>query len=100
MLDQLTDLQRKEHALNEANMSLRQRLMEGSHVATLQWNTGAHDVDYGRQQTHPQAEGFFHQLDCEPTLQIGSYHTDQLTEAAAGPSGNNNYSMLGWLPLQ
>nr|BAK09620.1 MADS-box transcription factor [Cyclamen persicum] len=99
MLDQLTDLQRKEHALNEANRSLRQRLMEGSNVATLQWNMGGQDVDYGQQQAQPQAHGFFHPLDCEPTLQIGSYPThDQLPVAAAGPSGTNNYSMLEWLP--
>ncbi|XP_073314678.1 agamous-like MADS-box protein MADS4 isoform X4 [Primulina huaijiensis] len=78
MLDTLTDLQRK--------------LMEGSQIS-LQWNPNAQDVAYGRQATHPQADGFFHPLDCEPTLQIG-YQNDPM--AAAGPSLNNYIS--GWLP--
>ncbi|XP_073037184.1 agamous-like MADS-box protein MADS4 isoform X3 [Primulina eburnea] len=78
MLDTLTDLQRK--------------LMEGSQIS-LQWNPNAQDVAYGRQSAHPQADGFFHHLDCEPTLQIG-YQNDPI--AAAGPSLNNYIS--GWLP--
>ncbi|KAL0385336.1 UNVERIFIED_CONTAM: Agamous-like MADS-box protein MADS4 [Sesamum radiatum] len=94
MLDTLTDLQRKEHALNEANRSLKQRLIEGSQVS-LQWNPNAQDVGYGR-AAQPQPDGFFHPLDCEPTLQIG-YQPDPITVAAAGPSVNNNY-ISGWLP--
>ncbi|KAK4413184.1 Agamous-like MADS-box protein MADS4 [Sesamum alatum] len=94
MLDTLTDLQRKEHALNEANRSLKQRLIEGSQVS-LQWNPNAQDVGYGR-AAQPQPDGFFHPLDCEPTLQIG-YQPDPITVATAGPSVNNNY-ISGWLP--
>lgn len=38
----------------------------------LTWNQNAQDVGYGRQQAHqPQADGFYHPLECEPTLQIG-----------------------------
>ncbi|XP_047963010.1 agamous-like MADS-box protein AGL9 homolog isoform X4 [Salvia hispanica] len=81
MLDTLQDLQNK--------------LMEGNQM-TLTWNQNAQDVGYGRQPQHqPQADGFFHPLECEPTLQIG-YHTDPITGAAAGPSVNNY--MSGWLP--
>ncbi|CAI0381283.1 unnamed protein product [Linum tenue] len=103
MLDQLTDLQRKEHLLNEANKTLKQRLMEGYQISnTLQLNPGPED--YGRHQAHhqPQGDGFFHPLDCEPTLQIGYaiYQPDptltDLTVATAGPSVNNY--MPGWLP--
>ncbi|CAI0561036.1 unnamed protein product [Linum tenue] len=103
MLDQLTDLQRKEHLLNEANKTLKQRLMEGYQISnTLQLNPGPED--YGRHQAHhqPQGDGFFHPLDCEPTLQIGycRYQPDptltDLTVATAGPSVNNY--MPGWLP--
>ncbi|XP_057496332.1 agamous-like MADS-box protein MADS4 [Actinidia eriantha] len=96
MLDQLTDLQRKEHALNEANKSLKQRLFEGSQVNTLQWNPGAQDVGYSQQAAQPQGDVFFHPLDCEPTLQIGYVQTDPITVVAAGPSVNNY--MTGWLP--
>ncbi|KAK2993300.1 hypothetical protein RJ640_000015 [Escallonia rubra] len=71
MLDALTDLQRKEHALNEANRTLRHRLMEGNQVNPLQWNPSAQDVSYSRQPPQPQADSFFHPLECEPTLQIG-----------------------------
>ncbi|KAK6116608.1 hypothetical protein DH2020_049714 [Rehmannia glutinosa] len=94
MLDTLTELQRKEHALNEANKSLKQRLIEGSQIS-LQWNPNAQDVGYGRQPTQHQGDGFFHPLDCEPTLQIG-YQNDPMTVAGAGPSVNNY--MSGWLP--
>ncbi|XP_057776992.1 agamous-like MADS-box protein AGL9 homolog isoform X4 [Salvia miltiorrhiza] len=81
MLDTLQDLQNK--------------LMEGNQM-NLTWNQNAQDVGYGRQPQHqPQADGFFHPLECEPTLQIG-YHTDPITGAAAGPSVNNYIS--GWLP--
>ncbi|CAN1313582.1 Agamous-like MADS-box protein MADS4 [Linum perenne] len=101
MLDQLTDLQRKEHLLNEANNNLKQRLMEGYQISnTLQLNTGPEEVDYGRHQAQPQGDhGFFHPLDCEPSLHIG-YEQDptmtDLTVATAGPSVNNY--MPGWLP--
>ncbi|KAF3680699.1 Agamous-like MADS-box protein AGL9 -like protein, partial [Capsicum annuum] len=87
MLDQLTDLQRKEHALNEANRTLKQRLMEGSQL-NLQWQPNAQDVDYGRQTTQTHGDGFFHPLECEPTLQIG-YQNDPITVGGAGPSVNN-----------
>ncbi|CAI0561038.1 unnamed protein product [Linum tenue] len=62
----------QEHLLNEANKTLKQRLMEGYQISnTLQLNPGPED--YGRHQAHhqPQGDGFFHPLDCEPTLQIG-----------------------------
>ncbi|XP_040943814.1 agamous-like MADS-box protein AGL9 homolog isoform X1 [Gossypium hirsutum] len=96
MLDQLTDLQRKEHLLNEANKNLKQRLMEGYQVHSLQLNPNADDVGYGRQPTHqPQGDVFFHPLDCEPTLQIG-YQPDTISAVTGGPSVNNY--MTGWLP--
>ncbi|CAH9082502.1 unnamed protein product [Cuscuta epithymum] len=97
MLDQLTELQRKEHALNEANKSLKQRLMEGNHL-NMHWNPNAAQEmgGYGRQTTHaPQGDVFFHPLECEPTLQIG-YPTDPVTVGAAGPTLNNY--MPGWFP--
>nr|ADU15477.1 SEP3 [Actinidia chinensis] len=98
MLDQLTDLQRKEHALNEANKTLKQRLWGDSQVNSLQWHPNAQDhVDYSRQPAQPQGgEAFFHPLDCEPSLQIGYQQNDPITVGGAGPSLNNY--MPGWLP--
>ncbi|XP_021829306.1 agamous-like MADS-box protein AGL9 homolog isoform X2 [Prunus avium] len=79
MLDQLTDLQRK--------------LFEGYHVNSLQMNPNADE--YGRQQAQAHGDGFFHPLDCEPTLQIG-YQNDPISVVTAGPSVSNY--MAGWLP--
>ncbi|CAN1313587.1 Agamous-like MADS-box protein MADS4 [Linum perenne] len=49
------------------------QLMEGYQISnTLQLNTGPEEVDYGRHQAQPQGDhGFFHPLDCEPSLHIG-----------------------------
>ncbi|XP_021997162.1 agamous-like MADS-box protein MADS4 isoform X2 [Helianthus annuus] len=101
MLDTLTDLQKKEYALNEANRTLKQRylqLMEGHQVSTLHWHPHAQlEIGYDRQHEpqHQTGEAFFHPLDCGPTLQMG-YQTDPLTAAAneAGPSSNNNYMSI------
>nr|QOJ53902.1 SEPALLATA-like protein SEP3-2 [Tagetes erecta] len=97
MLDTLTDLQKKEHALNEANTTLKQRLIEGSQINSFHWFPQAEQqVYYGKQPAPPQSEEtFFHQLDSGPTLHIG-YQMDPLTAAEAGPSMNN--CMQGWMP--
>nr|AAX15918.1 AGL9 [Eschscholzia californica] len=91
MLDQLTDLQRREQMLSDANKTLRRRLEEGT-VTCHQWEQ---NMQYGQQQAHAQGEGFFHPIECEPTLQMG-YQQDQITvAAAAGPSMTMNSYMPG-----
>ncbi|XXG49843.1 hypothetical protein AAC387_Pa02g3906 [Persea americana] len=91
MLDQLGDLQRREHMLSEANKSLRRRLEEGMQEnPNHAWDPNG----YVRQQAPPQSDGFFHPIECEPTLQIG-YQSSQITIAAPGPNVNNY--MPGWL---
>ncbi|KAL4347160.1 hypothetical protein GQ457_17G014220 [Hibiscus cannabinus] len=77
-VDQLIDLQRKEHILNEANRTLKQRLLEDYQVNSVQLNPNPEDIGYGGQPSHqPQPHGFFHPLECEsepepePTLHIG-----------------------------
>ncbi|KAE8710267.1 Agamous-like MADS-box protein AGL9-like protein [Hibiscus syriacus] len=99
MLDQLADLRRKEQLLNEANKNLKQRLIESYQVNSLQLNPNEEDVGFGGQPAHhhhhPQDDGFFHPLECEPTLQIGYQH-DPISFVDAGPSVNNY--MMGWLP--
>nr|ABQ85951.1 MADS-box transcription factor SEP-like 2 [Trochodendron aralioides] len=96
MLDQLTDLQRTEQMLSESNKNLARRLEEGSQANAHQWDPNAHGMRYGQQpaHAHPQGDGFFHPLECEPTLQIG-YQPDQIAVMAPGPSVNNY--MPGWL---
>lgn len=49
--------------------------MEGNQASSFQWNLNAQDYmgAYDREPAaaQPQADAFFHPLDCEPTLQIG-----------------------------
>ncbi|KAJ6414735.1 hypothetical protein OIU84_003697 [Salix udensis] len=87
MLDQLNDLQHKEHMLTAANKSLKERLMEGYQINSLQLNLGAEDVGFARQQAQPQGnDGFFHPLECVPTLQMGYQPDSTITVVTAGPS--------------
>ncbi|CAO2828971.1 unnamed protein product [Amaranthus hypochondriacus] len=103
MVDELTKLQKQEHMLNEANMNLRQRLIEASQANSLQWNM--HDVGYDRQPAQTHEDAFFHPLECEPTLHIG-YQPDPVVvaaaaaAAAAGAGGANcvNNFLPNWLP--
>ncbi|EXB40312.1 Agamous-like MADS-box protein AGL9-like protein [Morus notabilis] len=97
MLDQLTDLQRKEHMLNETNRTLKQRLVEGYQLSSLQLNPAADDVGYCRQPVQAQGDIFYHPLECEPTLQIGYQADSTISVVTAGPSVNN-YMPAGWLP--
>nr|USO21544.1 MADS-box protein MADS9 [Ficus carica] len=105
MLDQLTDLRRKEHLLNETNRTLKQRLVEGYQLSSLQLNPGADDVGYGRQPAQAQGDIFFHPIECEPTLQLDSYTSlrigyqadSTISVVTAGPSVSN-YLPAGWLP--
>ncbi|GJU64972.1 GRCD5 protein [Tanacetum coccineum] len=89
-----------EHSLNEANMTLKQRLIEGHQIGSLHWHPQAQQevICYDRQHApqHQTNEAFFHPLDCGPTLQMG-YQTDPLSAGAAGPS-MNNFMQTGWLP--
>ncbi|XP_058781616.1 MADS-box transcription factor 1 [Vicia villosa] len=101
MLDQLGDLQRKEHLLCEANRALRQR-MEGYQINSLQLNLSGEDMGYGHHhdhhQGHTQGDELFQvqPIECEPTLQIGYHQGDPGSVVTAGPSMNNY--MGGWLP--
>ncbi|KAK7319023.1 hypothetical protein RJT34_03732 [Clitoria ternatea] len=95
MLDQLSELQRKEHLLSEANRSLRQRQLEGYQINPLQLNPGVDEMGYGRHPVQNQGDALFQPLECEPTLQIG-YQPDPVSVVTAGPSMNNY--MAGWLP--
>ncbi|GAB4827993.1 Alpha-glucosidase 2 [Ancistrocladus abbreviatus] len=83
MLDQLTDLQSKEHALIEANRALRAELDQISKESHLRqsWGGSEHSIQYTQQ--HAQCQGFFQPLGCTPTLQTGydPEASDQLTNS-------------------
>ncbi|XP_039133505.1 agamous-like MADS-box protein MADS4 isoform X4 [Dioscorea cayenensis subsp. rotundata] len=74
MLDQLADLQRREQMLCEANKTLKRRAP----------------------QPPADAAGFFHPLECEPTLHIG-YQPHEQIQIAATPGSSISTFMPGWL---
>ncbi|XP_058080465.1 agamous-like MADS-box protein MADS2 [Magnolia sinica] len=100
MLDQLSDLKRKEQMLVEANKALKRKLEESGRENLLQlsWDTGAQNMSsYNRQPSH--SEGFFQPLDCQPTLQMG-YHPvyeDQMTVATNHGQNNVHGFMPAWM---
>ncbi|XP_062195812.1 MADS-box transcription factor 7-like [Phragmites australis] len=80
MVDQLTELQRREQMFSEANKCLRRKLEESNQVIWQQaWEHGERQPEVQQQQLHSD-NGFFHPLDAagEPTLQLG-YPTEALT---------------------
>uniref|UniRef100_A0A0E0E0X0 MADS-box domain-containing protein n=1 Tax=Oryza meridionalis TaxID=40149 RepID=A0A0E0E0X0_9ORYZ len=101
LVDQLTELQRKEQMVSEANRCLRRKLEESNHVRGQQvWEQGCNLIAYERQPEVQQplhgGNGFFHPLDAagEPTLQIGypAEHHEAMNSACM-----NTY-MPPWLP--
>ncbi|KAK1258998.1 hypothetical protein QJS04_geneDACA015450 [Acorus gramineus] len=99
MLDQLSELQRKEQVLVETNRDLRRKYEETQQANHQRvWEANAHAqaaAGYGQQPPQQQGNGFFHPLECQPTLQMG-YHSEQITLAAPGATVNN--FMPGWMP--
>ncbi|KAF1859786.1 hypothetical protein Lal_00027968 [Lupinus albus] len=96
MLDQLSDLQNKEHMLVEANRGLTMKLEEiNSRNQYRQWEDAEQSMQYGAQNAHSQ--GFFQPLECNPTLQIGynSVASDQLNAATQGQQVNG--FIPGWM---
>lgn len=57
--------------------------MEENQVNELQWNPNDHDMPYSHQPAQPQADAFFHPLDCGPTLQIGYVPLSNIEVTAA-----------------
>ncbi|XP_074308358.1 agamous-like MADS-box protein MADS2 isoform X2 [Silene latifolia] len=105
MLDQLTDLQSKEHALMEANKSLKaelERIMVKDNQVRQSWE-GHHEhqnVHYEHQHAHSQhqhahSQGLFQPIDCNPNLHLG-YNAEtsdhQLT------AGTSHAQVPGFLP--
>ncbi|XWS64168.1 hypothetical protein CRYUN_Cryun06bG0163200 [Craigia yunnanensis] len=93
MIDQLSELQRKEEFLLETNRNLRRKLDESTSTLRSSWETGEQSIPYNHPP--PQSEGFFEPLESSSSLQIG-YNptvTDQATATASAPSG----FIPGWM---
>lgn len=97
MLDQLADLQNKEQLLLEANRALTVKLDEMNTKTQLRqtWEGSEQHIAYNPQ--HPQTQGLFQPIECNPTLQIG-YNpscSDQMTATTAGQQVNG--FLPGWM---
>ncbi|KAK7295530.1 hypothetical protein RJT34_18440 [Clitoria ternatea] len=97
MLDQLADLQNKEHMLVEANRSLTMKLeeMNSRNNYRQSWEADDQSMPFGGQQNaHSQGQGFFQPLECNPTLQIG-YNADQISGTSEAQQVNG--FIPGWM---
>ncbi|KNA21708.1 hypothetical protein SOVF_040680 [Spinacia oleracea] len=100
MVDQLTDLQNKEHSLMEANKSLKtelDRIMVKDAQFRQPWDNADQNVHYGQQ--HSQSQGLlnFQPLGCNPTLQIG-YNPETSDQMNVGTTHNQVTQVPGFLP--
>ncbi|WJX75374.1 Alpha-glucosidase 2, variant 2 [Trifolium repens] len=103
MLDQLADLQNKEQMLVEANRSLSIKLDEinSRNQYRQSWEAGEQSMQYGGPQ-NAHSQSFFQQLECNPTLQIGSDYrynnvaTDQIASTSQGQQQVNGF-VPGWM---
>ncbi|XP_044468428.1 agamous-like MADS-box protein MADS2 [Mangifera indica] len=96
MLDQLADLQNKEQLLLEANRALTVKLEEINAKTQIRptWE-GSEHMSYAPQ--HPQTQGLYQPIECDPTLQIGytPVVSDQIT--ATSHSQHVNGFIPGWM---
>ncbi|WVZ10306.1 hypothetical protein V8G54_014836 [Vigna mungo] len=97
MLDQLSDLHRKEEMLLETNNILRNKLEEINVALQPTWEAREQTAPYDG-HPHP-SEGYYDTAHCNSTLRIG-YDSSGLNEAggAAGTSAQNaSEFMHGWM---
>ncbi|OAY31153.1 agamous-like MADS-box protein MADS2 [Manihot esculenta] len=96
MLDQLADLQNREHVLLETNKALKRRLEEGSGQVPLRlaWEGGGQTIPYSRLAVH--SEGLFQPLGGNSTLQIG-YNPVGADEVNLAHTQHVNGFTPGWM---
>ncbi|KAL4639806.1 hypothetical protein ACB092_03G244600 [Castanea dentata] len=96
LLDQLSDLQKKEDLLLETNKALRIKLEEGNAVLQSTWEAREKNVPYS---CHPaQQEEFFQPLRCDSTLHICSYNPSETNQANPATSAENANGIIpGWM---
>ncbi|RYR08983.1 hypothetical protein Ahy_B05g076931 [Arachis hypogaea] len=97
LLDQLSDLQRKEEMLLETNNVLRSKLEEINMAIQPTWEAREQNAPYSR---HPQqSEGYYETTQCNSTLQIG--YGSSVTNDAVGGAGTSTQNasefLHGWM---
>ncbi|XP_011650310.1 agamous-like MADS-box protein MADS2 isoform X1 [Cucumis sativus] len=107
LLEQLTELQRKEQMLVEDNRGLKKKLEESSAQVAVAaagawgWEDGAggHNMEYPSRGVASQSDAFFHPIvQPTPTLQIGSIGSMGMNHIGSpSQNANNNAFHLGWM---
>ncbi|XP_068656114.1 agamous-like MADS-box protein MADS2 [Aristolochia californica] len=97
MLDQLSDLKRKEQMLLESNRALKKKWEECDAESSLQlsWENNGQTIAYDRQSA--QSEVFFQPLQCDHALQIGYRPVCQEEMTLPAPPQNVNGFIPGWM---
>ncbi|XP_050235580.1 MADS-box protein CMB1-like [Mercurialis annua] len=98
MIDQLSDLQKKEEMLLETHNALRKKLDETNAALEPPWEARDQCVHYDRGQPAQSSEDFVDSLQCSNHAQIGystPVETDQATVASS--SENINGFIPGWM---
>ncbi|OAY59346.1 hypothetical protein MANES_01G025700v8 [Manihot esculenta] len=97
MVDQLSELQRKEELLLETNHALRKKLEETDAALQSSWATREQNVHYNH---HPAAQpgDFVNPLQCNRNFRIGfnAGETGQVTVAATTEQNFNGF-IPGWM---
>ncbi|XXG46539.1 hypothetical protein AAC387_Pa02g1357 [Persea americana] len=97
ILDELSNLRRKERMLLEANRAIKRKLeeFETGNILQLSWQNSGQNVPCGRQPTH--TETFFQPLECVPAPQIRSYPVSAEQTSIATPAQNATTFIPGWM---
>ncbi|KAI4319170.1 hypothetical protein MLD38_032802 [Melastoma candidum] len=107
MLDQLADLQNKEHALLETNKALRRKLDEFNSLTRIPFQQAwegddqRNDILHGRTTTRPhpphiQSEGFIHPLAANSAFQIG--HSPVRADEVGVGAATTDHNVNGFIP--
>ncbi|RWR72852.1 developmental protein SEPALLATA 1 [Cinnamomum micranthum f. kanehirae] len=106
MLDELSDLRRKERTLIEANRAIKRKWdyefhscqleeFETGNVLQLSWENSGQNIPCSRQPTH--TETFFQPLERDPAPQIRYHPVSAEQTSIANPAQNATTFMPGWM---
>ncbi|GMH17026.1 hypothetical protein Nepgr_018867 [Nepenthes gracilis] len=96
ILDQLSDLRRREQALSETNKALLKKLEESYSLLPLRHSWGAGDQNTPYSRIPSSSDGFFQPLYCNSALQFGFNPLSANERDAPMPNQNVSGFIPGW----